>query len=239
MKFIICLQFWEKDKVTAMRLARFIADLERVFRVDTEFLFVARYDCEHDHDTIRYVNEKFRVNWITSHTKWTGWPGGPNAMARDTLEWLDANRSRSGGALLFEPDCVPTRTDWIDVLIQEWDRGRFAEKILMGAWRPSGGADGHINGNCVLRPNFLRHVGIDCFIPDLAWDCAISPYVKNRWLKSDRIRNCFESLNATDKDVFWTPIGQDTPALVHGFKDDSAYNLVQRLLHHDTSELSL
>ncbi len=239
MKFLLCLQFWEGDKAKAMRLARFIADLELGFRTDVEFVFVTRFDCEHDHDTIRYVNKKFRVNWISSHTRWTGWPGGPNGMARDTLEWLEANRAGSGSALLFEPDCVPVSTYWIDTLIREWDRARFAEKIVMGAWRPSGGADGHINGNCVILPSAIKHMAVAAIGPDLAWDCAIAPYVKNKWLKTDRIRNCFESKNAAPKDLFWAPVGEDSPVLVHGFKDDSAYNLShEHLLNPDTSELS-
>ncbi len=239
MKFILALQFHEADKAKAMRLARFIADLEPFFRNDTEFLFVARFDCEHDHDTIRYVNSKFRVNWITSYTKWTGWPAGPNAMARDTLEYLAANRRDSGGVLLFEPDCAPVSPSWITHLIEEWDRARFAERIIMGAWRPSGGADGHINGNCVLRPNIALQIGLDMIGPDLAWDCAIVPYVKNRWLATTLIKNCFESKDATGRDLFWNPIGQDAAVLVHGYKDDSAYNLAHKnLLEPDPTPLS-
>jgi hypothetical protein len=240
MKFHVCLQFWEGDKANAMRLARFIADLEPEFRKDTEFVFIARFDCEHDHPTCKYVGLKFKTTWITSHTKWTGWPGGPNGMAKDTLEWLAANRRESGGALLIEPDCVPVCRGWLDRIMAEWDMARFAERILMGAWRNSGGEHGHINGNCVVRPDFAKAISLDCVGPDLAWDCAIVPYVRNRWFVTSIIKNCFESRNATNQDLFWAPIGDQLPALVHGFKDDSAYNIASRnLLEPDASELSL
>lgn len=240
MKFLLCLQFWDQDKEKAMRLARFIVDMDPRFRIDTEFVFVARFDCEHDHDTIRYVNRKFRVNWITSSTRWTGWPGGPNAMALDTIEWLAANRPDSGGALLFEPDCVPVRLDWLDVIMADWDRARFASKMIMGAWRPSGGALGHINGNCVIRPNMGRRLAVRSIIgPELAWDCAIAPYTSKDWYISDRIKNCFESRDAKPDDLFSAAAGSDYPALVHGYKDDSAYNLAaQKLLSsHEQPEI--
>ncbi len=241
MKFLILLQFWDGDKAKAMRLAKFIADLEPCFRTDVDFVFVARFDCEHDHDTIRYVNEKFRVDWITTHTCWTGWPGGPNAMALDTLEWLAANRKDALGALLIEPDCVPLNANWLNILIEDWRVGLEHDRWIMGAWRNSGGAHGHINGNCVVRTDLAKLIPLrDIVGPDLAWDCAIADWVRMNWFVTDRIKNCFDSVNATAKDLFWTEIGMKPHVLVHGFKDSSAYDLAcKNLLEPDTTELSL
>ncbi len=94
-----------------------------------------------------------------------------------------------------------------------------AGKWMMGAWRPSGGEFGHVNGVCCLRADFANLAGtIDIIGRDLAWDCAVSPYVKDHWKISGEIKNCFESRNATfDAIAGW-------PALVHGYKDDSLFN---------------
>jgi len=228
MKFIIFLQFWAGDKVRAMRLARFIADIESGFRTDVEFVFVARFDCEHDHDTIRYVNAKFRVNWITSLSPWTGWPGGCNGMALDTLQWLGANRPQSWGALLIEPDCVPVHPFWINHLMAAWEEA--GDAVIMGAWRDSGGAHGHINGNCVVRPSAVGQLALQAIGTDLAWDCAIAPYVRKKWKMTGVIKNCFDSRNATAEILYDPSDADDLPVLVHGFKDDSAYLISKDLM---------
>lgn len=225
MKFVIALQFWEQDKTIAMRLAHLIANIESAPRTDVEILFVARFDCDHDHETIRCVAQKFPVHWITTHTKWTGWPAGCNAMAKDTLEWVAANRKDADGVLMMEPDCVPTSIEWLDKLMRAWDLVR-AEKWLMGDWRPSGGEWGHINGNCVIDPKVADALS-GVITEDPAWDCSISPWVKHRWAVSGIIRNCFQGLNASWADLFHPRSEGDTrAALIHGFKDTSVVDLI-------------
>ncbi len=237
-RFLVLLQFWDGDRDKAMRLARFIADLELGFRNDVEFVFVARYDCEHDRETIDYVAQKFKVNWITTYTKWTGWPSGCNGVAKDALEWIASNRKDSPGALMIEPDCVPVCRGWIDRIRLEWD-SLSSEIAQMGAWRPSGGEHGHVNGNCVIHPSVAGAVSA-VITEHLAWDCEIAPWIRHRWHKTTLIKNCFESKGATNQDLFWAPIGEQLPALVHGFKDSSAIDLArQNLLNTDISELSL
>jgi hypothetical protein len=237
---IVCLQFWRGDIEKAMRLARFIADLEPLKRSDVEFLFVARFDCDHDHETIHYVQEKFeKVHWIATHTKWTGWPGGCNGMARDTLEWLSVNRTKTP-ALLLEPDCVPVTKDWLDRLSKEATRLFIAaDKWLAGDWRNSGGPYGHVNGNCLIRPDIIPQL-LEHFNEGLAWDCAIAPAVRTNWYFTPLIKNRFESKNATYRDLHganWYPgrltaveLEEYRPVLVHGFKDDSAFELAKEEL---------
>lgn len=230
MKLVLALQFYIGDREKAMRLARLIADAEPKPRTDVEFVFVARYDCEHDFKTIEHVRQKFPTHWITTYTKWRGWPGGPNAMARDLLEWTAANRKEVDGLLMIEPDCVPTSAFWLNAIMDEWNDALMADKWLMGAWRDSGGPHGHINGNCVVKPNFATLVHTNDLIgPGLAWDCAVSPYARERWYITGAIKNCFEARNATVEHLFDADMGEYCPALVHGFKDDSAYEIAKGL----------
>jgi hypothetical protein len=141
-------------------------------------------------------------------------------------------------ALLIEPDCVPVTKNWL-VRLQSESTRLFvgADKWLAGAWRNSGGPYGHVNGNCLIRPDIVKTL-LPLFGPDLAWDCAIAPWVKSHWYFSTLIANRFQSVDATISDLHganWYPghihgtaeLDEYRPVLVHGFKDDSAFNLAK------------
>ncbi len=224
-RFILALQFFSQDRATAMRLARLLADIEPAFRDDVEFLMVARFDTDHDPETISYVADKFTVSWITTFTKWTGWPGGPNAMALDTLEWVAANRPNTVGVLMLEADVVPTSPDWLNRILWTWALAD-SDTWMMGAWRPSGGEYGHVNGVAV----FAKLVPIrEIISPDLAWDCGISWHARYHWWANSIIRNCFQETDATEEKLVGRVIPEARPALVHGFKSDDAYEIARRL----------
>lgn len=234
LKLILCLQYHEADKATAMRLARIIADIEPEMRHDIEFCFVRRFDCEPDVDTMLYVAGKFRVSAFKTHTKWTGWPAGPNAMARDLLvESLrrtktDESWRMAGGLLLLEPDCMPLSRNWLNELSAAWEK-TGADKWLMGAWRPSGGEFGHINGVCVTRTDLGAFVDLSVINEHLAWDCALSPQVHQRWEKTELIRNLFQQRNVSEAELLNTH-GDAMPVLAHGIKDDSALEIARRFI---------
>lgn len=236
MKLIIALQFHEADKPQAMRLARLIADIEPVFRDDVDFCFVERFDCSPaDSATMGYVGRKFSLSTFVTKTNWTGWPDGPNATALDLLnhslrmvqcgQWAEAD-----ALLLLEPDCVPLDKNWIDRLKAEWRLAEAAGKFICGAWRDSGGEHGHINGCCLIRPDLASQIDLKCITPNLAWDCAIAPQLRHRWRTTGLIKNRFQSKNAAFSDLVIPDEGGRSPVLVHGFKDDSAYNIAKTSL---------
>jgi hypothetical protein len=237
MKTVICLQLYEADKATAMRLARFITDIEPVKRDDVELVFCARFDCDHDEETERYCADRFQVTRFNTSTPWTGWPAGPNGMAFDLLRWM-LNRvkagevSRKDALILIEPDCVPVHANWINLLLEEWNQAHPHGVLMMGAWRPSGGEHGHLNGNCILKPSIFEVLSEGVFNEYLAWDCSIVPDIYQNWWPTHQIKNCFESRNATEQDMRGSVCHADGrfPVLVHGYKDDSAYNIARRLL---------
>ena len=236
MNLVLCLQFYHGDRARAMRLARLIADIEPVRREDVEFMFVPRFDCEVDETFVSLVEQKFKCAFFRTHTQWQGWPAGPNGMIRDLLlegqrrvakGWLGATDS----LLLIEPDCVPVTPDWLNVLIAEWQLALSADKWMMGTWRMSGGAMGHVNGNCIVRPDFASLVDLSCITQHFAWDCAIVPQVKDRWHKTNLIRNLFQETNVTEERMVGRWIGEQMPVLVHGVKDESAMTIARRLLN--------
>jgi hypothetical protein len=225
----ICLQFHAADAEKAARLARYIADLEHGFRFDLELCFVARFDCPQDSAVIDYVRKKMPVSQFTTRRKWSGWPEGPNGMAYDLLEEMhrrfDDGRWANHEAILFlEPDCVPLHRDWTYALLGEWKRVRSGGAVVMGAWRESGGAHGHINGNMLIDPS-LNMTEVTASAPaGLAWDCALAPYWHKRWHKTDLILNLFNETNIPFFRFFGLPL-----AFVHGVKDDSAWDYVKTL----------
>lgn len=229
---IIALQFHSGDKPQAMRLAKFMADIEPEYRGDVELCFVAAPGL-HEIDTALHCAKKFQTSQFISLSPDTGWPAGPNAMVKEVLHWM-LKRYRKPDfrsevpLLLLEPDTVPFRKDWLNVLLKLWKEQFALDRWIVGAWRDSGCAGGHINGNCLIRPDIARWINLSIIGKELAWDVAIAPLVHNNWFATDLIVNHFQSTNATDA-ALRLPNGC-MPALVHGYKDDSAYEIARRLM---------
>ena len=232
MKLLIALQYWTGDRDLAKRLA------ELIWRIrgdkDPSLVMVGRSDCE------PLVIDAPYFFYATGDGP-TGWPAGPNHMAVDLIKQIHY-RYQFGGwgnfdaALLMEPDCIPVQKDWISQLEAEWDTVK--EKAwMMGCWRASPDWVGHINGNCVIRPDFAKLVDLRVD-PGLAWDCAIAPQVKDHWHNTSLISNRYEERKVPDE-VIMTPYNAikadpatlKPPVLVHGVKDDSVYDYaVKKLL---------
>lgn len=232
----VILQYHDGDRVRAEELARFIADIEPVARPDVKMRFWARYDAEHlGMETFRYVGRKFDVTWGHSRRKWQGWPAGPNGMVYDIIEdgmgaMLDVGWRDVTGLLLIEPDCVPLSRDWLTQLSGAWDKALADDKWIMGSWRNSGPECGHINGNCIIRPDLRKKVDIRKAPQELAWDCFAAPYLKNSWEITGLIRNDFSSNDATVEKLRTPEVGFALPVLVHGYKDTSAFDIAKRWL---------
>lgn len=241
MKLVLVLQFHEGDRDKAMQLARFIAEIEHAPRTDVEILLASPIGCVPDNETFRLLREKFKVGADTvchrkGHQK-SGWPAGPNGTVEYLFDmgrrWAKPGDYWDGvdGLILIEPDCVPTHAFWLNALKSEWEKALSADKWMMGSWRNSGGPYGHINGNCVINPRIGALINTAGIIgDDLAWDCAIAPYVKDRWFITGAIKNCFQSYDATWDVMIKPEVGDEAPVLVHGFKDNSAYPLARQMV---------
>ncbi len=123
---LIVLQFWQGDRDKAMRLAKFIADIEPKKRDDIDFMFMARADCSHDRATANYVARKFNVGLLKPQMRAVGHPWACWVMLFSILEWLwkmkqAGTRAPYKWVLAFEPDCVPISKTWLDDLKAEWN----------------------------------------------------------------------------------------------------------------------
>lgn len=231
----LTISFWEGDRTEAMRLCRMIADIEDTPRDDVTVILLARYDTPHDEDTIAYMRRKFpNIEAHASTTQWSGWPTGPNGMARDLLLMMES-RIEFDGVIMLEPDCVPLTRHWLNILIDEWQQARAQSKVMMGSWRNSGCPGGHINGNAFIIPQlatFLRKRGLEIAQTpkSLAWDVYVSPFLREHWSTCGRILNKFQSRNASVEDLETPELGDHPPCLVHGYKDSSAFDYAVRKL---------
>jgi hypothetical protein len=62
------MQYWDGDRDKALRISRFIADLQDGHSDRFDFMFCPRFDSTLDPYTIRYVSRKFNV-WTHISTR--------------------------------------------------------------------------------------------------------------------------------------------------------------------------
>lgn len=228
-KGLLALQFWGRDKADAMRLARFIADIEPGHRDEFDFLFVSRFDCDHDKSTIDYVARKFDVRAWTTRSRMTGHPMGCWGLWFGTLEWFfqmkEAKRIPDYRWLFtFEADSVPLTRNWIVECSDEFEQAGvniFGSEILTDYH--------HVNGNMMLSGNldFLKWlvlgVGIDGCPVGQGWDTFLAPqFFKWGAGFSTRIRSCWNWPTSTEE-IYKTWLAEGV-SFLHGVKDDSLYN---------------
>jgi hypothetical protein len=246
---VLNLQFWGGDADRAMGLARLIADLEPVKREDVLFMFTARFDCPHDEEAIKYVEEKFNVIRYTTKRKATGWPNGPNQMMGCSYEHLvlldRVNKLNGMKAVLFiEADCVPLKADWIDLLISEY---KECGKPVLGAWMVKGDTNvDHINGNCIVSLDFWRKNRHFFHPPSKGgWDAVFAPSMMQNGAPSRLIWSdyqlCMDHNPWRGDDFLWegksyraahNPLYGETlyPCWFHGIKTEQGLVAVRKKL---------
>lgn len=224
-KILIALQFWDGDKVAAMKLARLMADLEPQFCDKADFLFSARYDCGHDQDTVAYTAKKFNTyTYVNSHRRASGWPHGCNELWFGTMGHVfwstEANRMPEYKAILTcESDCIPMHPGWIEALINSWDRAKVS---VLGSMLSQPGV--HINGNAMFSgsPRFLKwltHEVVGCR-PNGGWDILLAPaFQKWGWLDCRAMRSWWRC--PTMPVETYEQLLSEKVSFFHGCKDDS------------------
>lgn len=238
-KIVLCMQYWDGDREQALRVARFMADIQPTHSEKFDFMFAVRPDSSLCPDTIRHVSRKFNVWTRKTSRKEIGWPAGPNGMVSDLF--LDAlMRYRSGvwknvkAVWLLESDVVPLTVDWLDRIEREWDA---AGKLVMGAWSPEWSHVGHVNGNLLFSPRLAEVVkGLEGCPPHIPWDTFHAPKFARHWHKSSQMGNLYRIQNVTTEqlDPAW--------CFVHGIKDDSGLKIARQRIfasHGDKSDVEL
>lgn len=195
-KMLIILQFWQGDKAPALKLAKYLADLEQRHTDVADFLLVSRFDCQNDPTTVEYLSRKFNTFQYTTRRQGTGWPHGCNELWFGAMEWaffmMEAKKIPHYKCMFTcEADGAPVLRDWLDKMSFQWDLLQQNKKVYVaGPLIPghvTGGWD-HINGNCIFSGDFgflnwlVRKVnGVPA---NIGWDYVLASEFK-RWGWSD------------------------------------------------------
>lgn len=187
-----------------------------------------------------------------------GWPDGPNQCfyeAAKTVELLTKGCPETPPWLWLEADCVPTRPRWLDDIESEY---RYSGKTVLGVLNNTFRLDGktsgeHVTGVAVYPHDFLSNCpSLRSIVATTeqyraaghcppAFDCYIAPYAVPNCAPSTTIQHFWKSYDfceGLDGGIyckFQKPYGAsnrvDTQAaLIHGAKDFSLLNIIQRTL---------
>ena len=184
-KLLIALQFWKGDKDGAMKLARFLADLEPVHSSLADFVFINRFDCPPaDRDVIEKMSRKFNTYSYQSPQRGVGWPDGCNSLWFGTMEWafsfMEVNRiPRYKAIFTCEADGAPLFRDWVCRMSAAWDKTQSGSKpvYVAGPLVSGNGVEEHVNGNCLVSGNmkFLHWITrrVSGVPSRVGWDYAL------------------------------------------------------------------
>lgn len=201
---------------------------------DTRPITVIFQYCDKDSELAREVSSRIfehsHIEFILSHSPGDQYPKGPNESAVKIMRLL--TNSAAKAILLLEPDCCPLTPDWLDQLSREWDRAAAAGKLIMGSWHPTN-ADhptlGHLNGNLMFSPDLANRVTIPDVPDDKPWDTFLADVFAPHWCRTGLIKNLNRHKTATKKQLSTPECGTRPPVLIHGVKDDSAWNYAKEL----------
>lgn len=239
-KILLAIQYWNGDKEQACKLARLIADIEPELSKQADFLFVARFDCEHDQATVKYVARKFKTFTHKSQRRGTGWPAGCNGLFFGMLEWFYHKKAAGQilpykAVLAFEADSIPMSVNWISELIKQWDLVNTRGPVgIAGAWLENGPIPdcGHINGNALITGDltFLKWLVtriVDVNV-NIGWDYILAPQFRDHgWADMPQIRSVWRQ--PITEEIFLQQMSEGT-LFYHGIKNDLGIKLCRKFL---------
>jgi hypothetical protein len=230
---LFCLQVCPIDCEAAVELAQLIADIAPQkskfewllsHRLDTPLLQVALM--------AQHLRRKFaKVTVARAPVYASGWPAGANALWFSTMRYAAAMResddTKAEGILTMEPDCVPARRDWMEVLEGAYLNRRAP---IVGNLHRSEIPD-HINGNSIWPIRLLRDFPelANC-PPTEAWDFHHRDKFLPMAEDTPFLTQYYQRLHLTPGE--WTNMRKAgyRPALLHGVKDQSARYLARMTL---------
>jgi len=230
-KILIALQYWAGDSKLALKLAKFLADIEPRHSDQADFLLLSRYDCPLDTTTVQHLSRKFNVHGFRGWKRGTGWPAGCNDLWLTVMEWA-ASMSQAKkipeykAIFTCEADGAPLFRDWITRMHEAWDQVSREKPVVVAGPLVLPGP--HINGNCLVNGspknlNWLAH-GMPSVHPAVGWDYLLAPLLKKAgWANIPGMRSIYNTptfsaerrKSLQEEGVFW----------VHGGKDDSLIRL--------------
>lgn len=225
-----------------MKLARLLADLEDSHSDLADFLFVARFDCTHGEQTVKYVSRKFNVHKYVSKKRGIGWPSGCNSLFFGGMEWIYHKINAGhvpGYKAIFNmgADCAPLTRGWLSQLSAAWDNEAQKKPLYVAGAMVDGSPQGrsHINGDaqiCSGDLNFLKWLAMD--VGDIkvpaGWDWILAgDFERWGWANFPFIKSYWRYPGEFPQSEWDVEISRGT-SFIHGVKDDSLLDLARKNL---------
>lgn len=238
MKFMLALQCFEEDAAQALELTRLLVEIEPEMRPDIEFALI--HTRKVPRSTASAILDAARARFpnvvaIQSRRFGTGWPMGCNDLWQDGMAQIEENsRIKAEAIFTFEPDCVPMRPDWINVLKAEWRRAKARGKECVGHihYEPRP----HINGNAVFARGILnRHKELYGCSATTGWDVEHGPLLLKLGEDTAAITQVYKTRDQVTAE--WLKDQRKdgiVPAIVHGIKNNSGIKAVRSMMATDT-----
>ena len=241
-KILIVLPFWNGDRAQAFKLARLLADLEPEHSNLADFLFVARFDCKHGDQTVKYVSRKFNVSTYTSKKRGIGWPAGCNSLFFGGMEWIYhkiASKQIPGYKAVFNmgADCAPLSRNWLKQLTEAWDEEAKKKPLYVAGPMVPGSPIGrsHINGDAQMTSGdlkFLKWLAMD--VGDIrvaaGWDWLLSAdFERWGWADLPFIKSYWRYPGEFPQSEWDVEVSRGT-SFIHGVKGDSLLDLARKNL---------
>jgi len=245
MKILICMQYYEEDRLKAERVISTMCDLLPEQSELVELAFVYRQDSKPPSSKIQLkAQEKFAAvhAWKTTRHG-LGHPGGCNEMAYGILNHVPIERhlhkrfSDIAAILLLESDVVFTRYNWDKELIGEWEKAVKANKLICGCVQPGvNESDRHVNGVALFDIDTANQ--LTCLRGgslSIGWDYEHRMQLVPNALHSPLFFLDYRRPTINPEALFATRDGI-APLLYHGVKDNSAIESVEAMIKQTKKE---
>lgn len=232
---LYALQVYSQDLPTAIDTASLIEELaDGIPYSDVDAMVVYRRDCARSPELESILRRVFpSMNIYVTKRRETGFPAGPNGVWCDLMQHLafliKTGQLKCQCVLTTEADAIPLSKDWPQRLVKAWIR---ENKSVIGCWHPNGEhAVGHINGNALFDPGLTIKTPRFTGCPEwTAWDTYFADSFHNLgWADIPEIRNLYRVTNLSE--VSLKKLMEKGCAWLHGVKDDSAKQLIRRMLN--------
>jgi hypothetical protein len=248
---ICALSFCQNDRPMALELARHI---ECLGGVSKHYCHIFHPDDVESGDIFDCLQRAFgRVTGHRYRETLKGWPDGPNQCFLEAARCIELLPGRDPW-FWMEADCVPTHSKWLDDIEAEY---RYCGKTILGVinktFDASGKANGeHVTGVAVYPHDFLSQCPPLKSIVNAtaeyrrsahcppAFDCYIAPYTVHNCAKSHTIKHYWKSYDFVEyngqivckfrKNYGASNIVDLNAAVIHGAKDFSLLDILQRRL---------
>lgn len=247
---IAALSFCKSDAAMALELVRHIECLRGV---DRHRCFIFRPSNVECGEISRLCSDSFsEMRDVPYEERLKGWPDGPNQCFFEAANYISLCGLKQPW-LWLEADCVPMRPSWLDAIEDEY---YTVGRPILGAFEKSWGnkeiVGKHVTGVAVYAHDFIHKapslktiIGATQQYRDYgqippAFDVYLAPYSVPMCGETKTMRHYWKShsYGRTERGVECSfksqygasPVVDMDAALIHGCKDYSLLNLVQKRL---------